>query len=158
MLGLGIVLNLVGNSTGNQDLAVASLAVIGAGLILHIAGIVVRGQTIRKNAATENVLLRFDFNQDMSGDTLITSEFTLTKADGTPTGLPLPAAGTGTASTVTLNMGALPAGTYKFTLKANATINDRHLTPVEYKQAADRVFTFVVSVDPPPPFSCLGAP
>ena len=49
MLGIGIVLNLVGNSTGNQDLAVASLAVIGAGLILHIAGIVVRGQTIRKN-------------------------------------------------------------------------------------------------------------
>ena len=49
MLGLGIVLNLVGNSTGNQDLAVASLAVIGAGLILHIAGIVVRGQTIRRN-------------------------------------------------------------------------------------------------------------
>ena len=49
MLGIGIVLNLVGNSTGNQGLAVASLAVIGAGLILHIAGIVVRGQTIRKN-------------------------------------------------------------------------------------------------------------
>ncbi|HEX9228273.1 MAG TPA: DUF3188 domain-containing protein, partial [Arthrobacter sp.] len=49
MLGIGIILNLVGNSTGNQDLAVASLAVIGAGLVLHIAGIVVRGQTIRKN-------------------------------------------------------------------------------------------------------------
>jgi len=49
MLGVGIVLNLVGNSTGNQDLAVASLAVIGVGLVLHIAGIVVRGQTIRKN-------------------------------------------------------------------------------------------------------------
>ena len=49
LLGVGIVLNLVGNSSGNQDLAVASLAVIGLGLILHIAGIVVRGQTIRKN-------------------------------------------------------------------------------------------------------------
>ena len=49
MLGIGIILNLVGNSTGNQDLAVASLAVIGAGLVLHIAGIVVRGQSIRKN-------------------------------------------------------------------------------------------------------------
>lgn len=49
MLGVGIVLNLVGNSTGNQGLAVASLAVIGVGLIMHIAGIVVRGQTIRKN-------------------------------------------------------------------------------------------------------------
>ncbi|HET9348592.1 MULTISPECIES: DUF3188 domain-containing protein [Micrococcaceae] len=49
LLGVGIVLNLVGNSSGNQDLAVASLAVIGLGLVLHIAGIVVRGQTIRKN-------------------------------------------------------------------------------------------------------------
>jgi predicted membrane channel-forming protein YqfA (hemolysin III family) len=49
MIGVGIVLNLVGNSTGNKNLAVASLAVIGAGLVLHIAGIMVRGQTIRKN-------------------------------------------------------------------------------------------------------------
>ncbi|MEO3934179.1 DUF3188 domain-containing protein [Micrococcaceae bacterium Sec7.4] len=49
LLAVGITLNLVGNSSGNQDLAVASLAVIGLGLILHIAGIVVRGQTIRKN-------------------------------------------------------------------------------------------------------------
>ena len=49
MLGVGIVLNLVGNTTGNRDLAVASLAVIGVGLVLHIVGIVVRGQTIRKN-------------------------------------------------------------------------------------------------------------
>ena len=49
MLGVGIVLNLVGNITGNQNLAVASLAVILVGLVLHIAGIVVRGQTIRKN-------------------------------------------------------------------------------------------------------------
>ena len=49
MLGVGIVLNVAGNSTGNQDLAVASRAVIGIGLILHIAGIVVRGQAIRKN-------------------------------------------------------------------------------------------------------------
>ncbi|WP_160664207.1 DUF3188 domain-containing protein [Pseudarthrobacter sp. ATCC 49987] len=49
LLAVGITLNVVGNSSGNQDLAVASLAVIGLGLILHIAGIVVRGQTIRKN-------------------------------------------------------------------------------------------------------------
>lgn len=49
LLGVGIVLNLVGNSSGNQDLAVGSLAVIGLGLVLHIAGIVVRGQAIRKN-------------------------------------------------------------------------------------------------------------
>jgi hypothetical protein len=49
LIALGIVLNLVGNSSQNQALAVASLPVIGLGLILHIAGIVVRGQTIRKN-------------------------------------------------------------------------------------------------------------
>ncbi|MHA7222159.1 DUF3188 domain-containing protein [Arthrobacter sp. RHLT1-20] len=49
LIATGIVLNLVGNSTGNQALTVASLPVIGLGLVLHIAGIVVRGQTIRKN-------------------------------------------------------------------------------------------------------------
>lgn len=49
LLAVGIGLNLMGNTTGNRDLAVGSLAVIGLGLVLHIAGIVVRGQTIRKN-------------------------------------------------------------------------------------------------------------
>jgi predicted membrane channel-forming protein YqfA (hemolysin III family) len=49
LIAVGIVLNLVGNSTGNQGLAVASLPVIGLGLVLHIAGMVVRGQSIRKH-------------------------------------------------------------------------------------------------------------
>ena len=49
LIALGILLSVVGNSTGNQPLALASLAVIGLGLILHIAGLVVRGQAIRKN-------------------------------------------------------------------------------------------------------------
>lgn len=49
LIALGIILNLVGNSTANQGLALASLPLIGLGLILHIAGLVVRGQTIRKN-------------------------------------------------------------------------------------------------------------
>jgi Protein of unknown function (DUF3188) len=49
LIAAGIILNLVGSNTGNQGLALASLAVIGLGLVLHIAGIVVRGQTIRKN-------------------------------------------------------------------------------------------------------------
>jgi hypothetical protein len=48
LIASGIILNLVGNSSSNQGLAVASLPVIGLGLVLHIAGIVVRGQTIRK--------------------------------------------------------------------------------------------------------------
>ncbi|HET8880208.1 MAG TPA: DUF3188 domain-containing protein [Arthrobacter sp.] len=49
LIAVGIILNLIGNTTGNQGLAFASLAVIGAGLILHVVGIVVRGQSIRKN-------------------------------------------------------------------------------------------------------------
>ena len=49
LIALGIILSVVGNSTGNQPLALTSLAVIGLGLILHIAGLVVRGQAIRKN-------------------------------------------------------------------------------------------------------------
>ena len=49
LIAVGIILSVVGNSTGNQPLALASLAVIGLGLILHIAGLVVRGQAIRKN-------------------------------------------------------------------------------------------------------------
>ena len=49
LIAVGIVLNLVGNTSGNQSLAVASLPVIGAGLVLHVVGIVVRGQQIRKN-------------------------------------------------------------------------------------------------------------
>ncbi|HEY9355846.1 MAG TPA: DUF3188 domain-containing protein [Arthrobacter sp.] len=49
LIGVGIILNLIGNTSGNQGLATASLPLIGLGLLLHIAGIVVRGQAIRKN-------------------------------------------------------------------------------------------------------------
>lgn len=49
LIAAGIILNLVGNSSHNQGLVVASLPVIGLGLILHVVGIVVRGQQIRKN-------------------------------------------------------------------------------------------------------------
>lgn len=49
LIAVGIVLNLVGNTSGNQGLAVASLPVIGVGLVLHVVGIVVRGQQVRKN-------------------------------------------------------------------------------------------------------------
>jgi hypothetical protein len=48
LIAVGIVLNLVGNTTGNQALALASLPVIGLGLVLHLAGVVVRGQAVRK--------------------------------------------------------------------------------------------------------------
>jgi predicted membrane channel-forming protein YqfA (hemolysin III family) len=49
LIAVGIILNLVGNTSGNSGLATFSLPVIGLGLVLHIAGIVVRGQTIRRN-------------------------------------------------------------------------------------------------------------
>jgi predicted membrane channel-forming protein YqfA (hemolysin III family) len=49
LIAVGIILYLVGNTSGNQGLATASLPLIGLGLLLHIAGIVVRGQAIRKN-------------------------------------------------------------------------------------------------------------
>ena len=48
LIATGIILNLVGNTSNNHGLAVASLPVIGLGLVLHVVGIVVRGQQIRK--------------------------------------------------------------------------------------------------------------
>jgi hypothetical protein len=49
LIAAGIILNVAGNSSQNQGLVVASLPVIGLGLVLHVVGIVVRGQQIRKN-------------------------------------------------------------------------------------------------------------
>jgi predicted membrane channel-forming protein YqfA (hemolysin III family) len=49
LIAVGIILNLIGNTGGNQGLAMASLPLIGLGLVLHIAGTVVRGQSIRKD-------------------------------------------------------------------------------------------------------------
>ncbi|MDQ0663408.1 putative membrane channel-forming protein YqfA (hemolysin III family) [Arthrobacter ulcerisalmonis] len=49
LIAIGIILNIIGNTGGNQGLAMASLPLIGLGLVLHIAGMVVRGQAIRKN-------------------------------------------------------------------------------------------------------------
>ena len=49
LIAAGIILNLVGNGTQNQGLMVASLPVIGLGLVLHIIALVVRGQQVRKN-------------------------------------------------------------------------------------------------------------
>jgi hypothetical protein len=117
------------------------------------------GQTIHKIADNENIFVRFAFNQDMNGSTLDANEISLTKADGTPTGISFPVAvGTGTASVTTFNVGALPAGSYKFTLKQGATVEDRLSTPNTYTQGSNREFTFNVVVDSPsPPFSCLGA-
>ncbi|UVJ38615.1 DUF3188 domain-containing protein [Arthrobacter sp. CJ23] len=48
LIAVGIILNIVANTSQNQGLAMASLAVIGAGLVLHVVGLVYRGQQIRK--------------------------------------------------------------------------------------------------------------
>ncbi len=49
LIAVGLILSIVGNTSGNQGLAIASLPVIGVGLVLHVAGLVVRGQKIRKS-------------------------------------------------------------------------------------------------------------
>jgi hypothetical protein len=49
LIAAGIILNLAGNGAHNQGLMVASLPVIGLGLVLHVAALVVRGQQIRKS-------------------------------------------------------------------------------------------------------------
>lgn len=49
LIAAGMILNLVGNGTQNQGLMVASLPVIGLGLVLHIIALVVRGQQVRRN-------------------------------------------------------------------------------------------------------------
>lgn len=116
------------------------------------------GQTLHKNAVDENVFVRFAFNQDMDGTSLANTEVEITKADGTSTGIALPATAAGGASVTQFNVGALPVGAYKFKIKQGATINDRLSTPTTFTQAADREFTFQVVVDSPgQPFSCLGA-
>ncbi|MFH5878420.1 DUF3188 domain-containing protein [Arthrobacter sp. NA-172] len=49
LVAVGIILTIIGNTSHNQGLAVMSLFVIGLGLVLHVAGRVVRGQQIRKS-------------------------------------------------------------------------------------------------------------
>ena len=48
LLAVGLILNIVGNSSQNTGLATASLPVIGLGLILHLVGFGYRGRQIRK--------------------------------------------------------------------------------------------------------------
>lgn len=48
MTALGIVLNISGQISKNETMTYASLAVIGVGLVLHSAGVVIRGQKVQK--------------------------------------------------------------------------------------------------------------
>lgn len=49
LIAVGIILNIAGNAAHNQGLMVASLPVIGLGLVLHVVALVIRGQHIRKS-------------------------------------------------------------------------------------------------------------
>ena len=49
LIAVGLILNIAGNVAANQGLMIASLPVIGLGLVLHMVGLVVRGQRVRKN-------------------------------------------------------------------------------------------------------------
>ena len=139
--------NAISAGPGNSQRTSSVVTISGSG-----------GQTVRKIDPAENVFVRLSFNQDMMGSTLTDAEYTLTNADNTPTGIPIAVAATGSAATLSINLGALPAGSYKFTLKDGATIDDRISTPDTYTQSGDRTFTFNVAVAVPAPFKCLGQP
>jgi hypothetical protein len=96
------------------------------------------------------------FNQDVVAASLLPSEFTLTKADGTATGI-TPVV-TASGAVLTVSSPALPAGSYTFTFKAGATLEDKIVPPNVYTQAADRVIHFTVAdtAPPGPAFKCLG--
>ena len=49
LIAAGVILSIAANTSGNQRLAMASLGVIGLGLVLHVTGLVIRGQQIRKS-------------------------------------------------------------------------------------------------------------
>jgi hypothetical protein len=112
-------------------------------------------------APTASGTVRLTFNQELIPNTLGLDKFTLTTASGMPVSVaPNPLSGTASAN-VSISYPMLPAGSYKFTLKAGATLNDRIApTPNVYTQAADRVITFTIADAPPsgPAFKCLGAP
>jgi len=49
LIAVGLILTVAGNAAANPGLMIAALPVIGLGLVLHMVGLVVRGQSIRKN-------------------------------------------------------------------------------------------------------------
>jgi hypothetical protein len=124
--------------------------------------------------ATAAAAVRRTFNQEMDATSLDpATEFTLTKADGTgaiplcPAVTPVPQAAqpctqiTASGATVSVSALALPAGSYKFTLNAGATLTDKIApTANTYTQAAAREISFTVAdaAPPGPAFKCLGAP
>ena len=48
LIAAGIVLNFIGQLTGNDTVTFSSLLVIGGGLAVHAAGVVMRGHGVQK--------------------------------------------------------------------------------------------------------------
>ncbi|MDP5227933.1 MULTISPECIES: DUF3188 domain-containing protein [Arthrobacter] len=48
LMVIGFVLNMIGLAKHNNGLALGALPVIGAGLLLHMVGMVIRSREIRK--------------------------------------------------------------------------------------------------------------
>lgn len=103
------------------------------------------------------------FNQSMIPASLDTTEYTVTDSTGAAVTGFTTAAGTigptscstfGTGCRLTVAKAALPAGKYKFTLKAGAEILDPF--GAKYTQAADKVINFEVKeATPVTPIKCL---
>jgi hypothetical protein len=116
------------------------------------------GVTITKAAPTSKTNIDLAFNQAMDLTTLTPADYTVEPAVTLDT--PIATSGTGctasgTSCTIRLS-GTYPPGTYTFTLKAGAEINDLLGNP--YIQAADRVIKFTIEEAPPAPVHpCLGA-
>lgn len=118
------------------------------------------GARIIKATPSSAVSIRLTFNQEMAAGSLDLSEISLTRADGSATGITPTVTVSNTVATISAT--ALPAGSYKFTLNKDATLEDKIVPPNRYTQAAaDRVILFTVDESPPadpaPDFKCLGA-
>lgn len=116
------------------------------------------GAEITKASPTSVTNIDLAFNQAMSLATLTTDDYTITPAVTLNAPIATSSTGctaSGTSCTIRLG-GVYPPGTYTFTLKAGAVINDLLGNP--YTQAADRVIKFTVKEAPPAPVHpCLGA-
>lgn len=106
---------------------------------------------------TDFEILAFGFNQAMDATTLAPSEFSVTDKNGMPVTMDaLASSGCDKLSTscfILIAKQDLPAGDYKLTLKAGATIND--IFGNMYQQTADRVVNFTVEAAGPASPPCL---
>jgi Bacterial Ig-like domain len=116
------------------------------------------GAEITKASPTSKTNIDISFNQAMVPASLEPADYTITPAvtlDAPITTATTGCTASGTSCTIRLG-GTYPPGTYTFTLKAGAVINDLLGNP--YTQPNDRVIKFTVKEAPPAPvIPCLGA-